>query len=146
MTAEILEPVRFRPSTPPARRPLPLPVLPEPRTSRVAFSVGAIDRGGRVAARATVSAVDWQPGTRLSAQVLQGSLVLRPDVGGPVQVVSDGYLRVPAQLRHRCGLETGDRVLLTATTGENSVIIHSPNATDELLTSAHHAILGGGPA
>ena len=39
-----------------------------------------------------------------------------------VTLPASGYITIPAALRHRCGLESGDQVLLAALPGEDTLV------------------------
>lgn len=95
------------------RRPLPLPSLISGRTSTVVYRLAALDNRGRVSDSAVMRALDWAAGLRLAMEETGGVLTARPDPTGDHQVTNQGHLRLPAPLRHRCGL-AGDRVLLAA--------------------------------
>ncbi|HWM02736.1 MAG TPA: hypothetical protein VNP92_10420 [Actinophytocola sp.] len=58
-------------------------------------------------------------------------------------------MRIPAGLRHRCGLATGDRVLLAADPTHSHLTIYPPAALDKALTPhpvAPTTTNGGDPA
>lgn len=48
-----------------------------------------------------------------------------------------GHLRLPAAIRHRCGLVTGDRLLLAADPSTAELRIYPPAILDELITRHH---------
>jgi hypothetical protein len=80
------------------------PDLPPKRTSAVVYGPSAVDDRGRLADRVVLRALSWPVGRRLD---IRGSRPCRQH-----QVTGQGHVRIPAVLRHRCGLATGDRVLL----------------------------------
>ena len=78
------------------------------------YGFGRIDASGRVADRATIAALGWRGGDRLTVTAEAGVMIARRDPGGMVTVPSRPYVVIPAALRQRCGLRAGDHVLLAA--------------------------------
>ena len=155
VTGSVIKPV-ILPATPlrqdghaserqPARRTLPLPSLPTSRTATAVYGLAAVDRRGRIADQAILSALGWQPGTRLDIHETRGLLLIRADEHGLFSVTNQGHLRLPAAIRHHCGLVPGDRVLLVADLDRQMVIVHPPAALDDLLARHHAELLGGEP-
>jgi hypothetical protein len=116
------------------RGPLPLPSLPPRRTSTVVYGLSALDDRGRVADRVIMRALGWSAGLRLDIQESAGLLTVATDPAGSHQVTSQGHLRLPAALRHRCGLAAGDRVLLAADPDRSRLAIYPPASLDTALT------------
>ena len=86
----------------------------------VVYGFGWIDASGRVADRATITALGWRGGDRLTLTADAGVMVAHRDLGGMVTVPSRPYIVIPAALRRRCGLRAGDRVLLAASPGQDT--------------------------
>jgi hypothetical protein len=116
-----------------AREPLPLPCLPPQRTSAVVYGAAAVDDRGRVADRVVLRALGWPAGHRLDIRESGGTLAVVPDPAGGHQITGQGYLRIPAEMRHCCGLITGDRVLLAADPDRSYLAIYPPAALDKAL-------------
>jgi hypothetical protein len=76
--------------------------------------MATLDCHGRIADRTVLHTLDWPAGHRLTMHESAGTLTVVPDPDGAAQVTRQGHLRIPAALRHRCALSTGDRVLLVA--------------------------------
>ncbi|WP_156058559.1 AbrB/MazE/SpoVT family DNA-binding domain-containing protein [Nocardia rhamnosiphila] len=76
-------------------------------------SVTAMDNRGRLAARATVRQLNWQPGQTVSMTLQQGMIVIRRAPQG-CQLPTSGFVVLPSRVRNRCGLYPGDRVLVVA--------------------------------
>lgn len=115
------------------REPLPLPCLPPQRTSAVVYGASAVDDRGRVADRVVLRALGWAVGHRLDIREAAGTLTVVPDPTGSHQVTGQGHLRIPATLRHSCGLATGDRVLLAADPDRSHLAIYPPAVLDKAL-------------
>lgn len=122
-------------------RPLPVPTLPTRSTTATVYGLAVIDCHGRAADRAVLNALGWSPGRPLRLSVIGGSILAVPDARGEVSVSTDGHVRLPVGLRRRCGLRTGDRVLLVADPPAGRLLLHPATALDELLTARHTAIL-----
>lgn len=130
---------------PPDREPLPLPSLISPRSSSVVYGLAAVDARGRVADLMVMRALGWVAGLRLAIDEAGGVLIVCPDHHGDCQVTGQGYLRLPAALRHRCGLVAGDRVLLAADAVRCLLVIYPPAALDHALAQSTNTT-GGEPA
>jgi len=102
-----------------------------------------LDCHGRIADRTVLHAVGWPAGHRLTIHEAAGTLTVTPDPAGHHQVTGGGHIRIPAALRHRYGLATGDRVLLAADSDRSCLAIYPPAALDLALRPTHSA--GGNP-
>jgi bifunctional DNA-binding transcriptional regulator/antitoxin component of YhaV-PrlF toxin-antitoxin module len=127
------------------REPLPLPSLVAGRTSTVVYGLAAIDDRGRVADRVVLRSLGWSAGLRLDIRETAGVLTVTVDSDGGYQITNQGNLRLPAPLRHRCGLAAGDRVLLAADPDLSRLAIYPPAALDNALAVCADAA-GGEPA
>jgi bifunctional DNA-binding transcriptional regulator/antitoxin component of YhaV-PrlF toxin-antitoxin module len=128
------------------RGPLPLPTLILRRTSTVVYGLSAVDDRGRVADRVIMRALGWSAGLRLDIREAAGVLTVYMDSEGVYQLTSQGQLRLPAPLRHRCGLNAGDRVLLAADPQRSRLAVYPPAALDTLLPQQSTDTTGGEPA
>jgi hypothetical protein len=128
----------------PARR-LPMAAAPEVPAvpSDMVYGTGRMDESGRVADRAMIGAVGWQPGDRLTFTAAAGVVVARRDPGGMVTMPAKPYLVIPAALRRRCGLQAGDHVLLAASPGQDTLTAYSLAVVDRALR-AHAPVPGEG--
>ncbi|MBB5157586.1 AbrB/MazE/SpoVT family DNA-binding domain-containing protein [Saccharopolyspora phatthalungensis] len=129
-----------------ARRTLPLPAVPEPRDRGVVYGLAAVDARGRVADQAVLRALGWTPGTRLAIRETRGLLITRTDPHGVFSVTTQGHLRLPAPVRHCCGLLPGDRVLLTAEPAHGTLVVHPPAVLDDMIAHCHSTRLDGDTA
>ena len=147
MTAQPLAPVIPSPAIPAARwragsaagRPLPLacPVRSVPED--VVYGIARIDSSGRICERAIITALGWAGGDRLTFTAEAGVVTARRDPGGMVTLPGSAYITIPAALRHRCGLEAGDQVLLAALPGEGTLAAYCPAVVDQAIR-AHAAL------
>ena len=117
------------------RRTLPLPTLAAVRDRHTRYGMTAMDDRGRIADRIIVAALGWTPDSTLAAEPSDcGVILVRPAVGGGLRPSAAGHLRLPAAIRHRCGLVTGDRLLLAADPSTAELTIYPPAVLDELIT------------
>lgn len=124
------------------RAPLPLPSLISHRTSNLVYGMAALDDRGRIADQVVMRALGWHARQRLTIDETGGVLTVHTDPNGDYQITGQGNLRLPAALRHRFGLATGDRVLLAADPDRSRVVIYPPAALDNALPFS--ADLAGG--
>jgi len=106
------------------QRPPPLPAveLPAPHASvaaedRVELFACRVDPSGRILATAAAAVLDWPVGTRLRAELIGRSVVLRVDDLGRARTAgADITLRakigLPVAVRHLCAIEPGSVVVL----------------------------------
>jgi hypothetical protein len=129
VTAEPIAPVIPSPGrvarrprvTPAAVRPLPMagPVAALSVPADVVYGTGRIDASGRVTDQAISCALGWREGDRLTVTASPGVVTARRDRVGMITVPSCACIAIPAALRRRCGLRSGDRVLLAAIPGQD---------------------------
>jgi len=121
---------------PAAARTLPLTVPPArpPALGRdVVYGLARVDRSGRVADRTVTGAVGWRGGDRLTLTAGAGVVVIRRDPAGLVTLPPRSCVPIPAALRHRCGLLSGDPVLLAAVPAEDTLTAYSLAVVDQAL-------------
>ena len=105
------------------------------------YGLGRMDESGRVADRAMTGALGWQPGDRLTLTAAAGVVTARRDPGGMVTMPAKPYLVIPAELRRRCGLRPGDRVLLAVFPARDALAAYSFAVVDQALR-AHAPVPG----
>jgi hypothetical protein len=108
------------------------------------YGLSAVDAGGRIADRAVVAALGWEPGRRLEVRAVRAVVTIRAAVAGSACVSSQGYLRLPAVVRRLCGLGPGDRVLLVADPQKRMVRVYPPATLDRLFAVEDAESAGGG--
>jgi bifunctional DNA-binding transcriptional regulator/antitoxin component of YhaV-PrlF toxin-antitoxin module len=99
---------------------------------------GVVYGTGRVADQTVTCALGWREGDRLTLTAEPGVMVARRDPGGMVTVPARACLAIPAVLRRRCGLRAGDRVLLAAVPGQDTLAAYSFAVVDQAIR-AHGA-------
>ncbi len=94
------------------------------------YGTAAIDCNGRA------------PGTRLNIRENGGLMLITADGHGVFRLTGQGHLRLPATVRHWCGLVAGDRVLLAADPTAGLLVVHPPAAVDAMIAELHARVLG----
>lgn len=123
------------------RRVLPVAHLaPEGGPSPVC-GMAAIDCNGRLADAIVIPSLGWVAGTRLDIRVSGGLVLLAADPHAVFRVTRPGQVRLPATVRHWCGLVPGTRVLLVADAGR--LIVHPPAVLHAMITQFHATVFGG---
>lgn len=125
------------------RGPLPLPSLIFRRTSRCSIGCrrSMIGAGSRIGS----SCGRWAGllGSVLTFRKRRGFSPCSPTPAVVIRSPARGHLRLPAPLRHRYGLEAGDRVLLAADPGRSRLSVYPPAALDNLLPRQSTDTAGG---
>lgn len=85
-------------------------------------------------------------GQRLSVSVVTDAVVFRPDPHAVLVLPSKPHVVISAAARVRCGIGTGDRVLLAAETQLGLLVVYPMWAVDQLLAPQQAAVIGGGTA
>jgi hypothetical protein len=131
--------------------PAPLPMLPALRrieqTSPATLLVATarMDGSGRVHERLLLRALGWEPGHRLDMDIVHGLIVAAAAPTGPYVIDDRGALRLPAQLRHLCGIEPGPSLVLvlTAVVDAQVLVVHPAITVAELLAGHYTTVLTG---
>jgi hypothetical protein len=118
-----------------------MPLVTPPGRPEVVYGFGRIDASGRVADRATIVALGWRGGDRLTLTGEAGVMIARRDPGGMVTMPARPYVVIPAALRSHCGLRAGDNVLLAASPGEDVLAAYSFTVVDQAMRA--HALVPG---
>lgn len=117
---------------------LPMPTLRRQWASgAMHFSVAAIDAGGRLATRSALVALRWQPGLAVAVRTVQDALVVMPRSGSPHTLDRQGFLRLPASVRHLIRLKAGDRLLLAACQSRSFLLAYPPAAVEAMVLAYH---------
>jgi hypothetical protein len=102
-----------------------------------------MDCNGRVAEVAVIGALGWAPGTRLNIREIGGLVLITADGTGVFGLNAHSNLRLPAIVRHRCGLVAGDRVLLAAEPARGLLVVYPPAAWEVMIVQFQAGVLGG---
>jgi hypothetical protein len=125
---------------------LPLTRLGVRDTGAAVCGIAPVDNSGRIADQAVVTAMAWPGGTRLAITVCNGLVVVAADPNGLFRLAARGRLRLPAVVRHWCGIATGARILLVAARDRGQLRVYPPAALDAMIAAFDAAVLGGDPS
>jgi hypothetical protein len=120
-----------------------MPRLAAARPRSTVYGLTTMDDRERLADHAVVRALGWGSGTRLDIHESGGMVLVRADRQGVFSVTGQGYVRLPATVRHWCALTPGDRVLLVADPDQGLLVVHPPAALGAMVTQLHAEVLGG---
>jgi hypothetical protein len=121
------------------RAPLPLVELPEVGDpadepgGRLVCSAATMDCNGRLADITVIGALGWGVGARLDIRVRAGLVIVTGAPDAVFTITRAGHLRLPAPVRHRCELASGDRLLLVADPDAGSLLVYPPRAWQAMI-------------
>ncbi|QLY28811.1 hypothetical protein [Nocardia huaxiensis] len=95
--------------------------------------MSAVDEGGRLSVKWLLQALGWVPGDRLEAHVRGPVIAMGPSGSARIRLPRDHTVRIPALLCRAAGLRGGDRVLVTADTGHNRLIVFPQHVLDAMV-------------
>jgi hypothetical protein len=128
----------------PRREGPPLPRMAPARCAdRMQYAVSAVGANGRLGDRAVVRGLGWSARQRLDIREDHALIIVTADPQGGFQVSAQGFLLLPALVRHWCRLQAGDRVLVVADLDADRLVIHPPAALTSMIAAAHRAVWGG---
>ncbi|PMR61396.1 hypothetical protein C1A38_09520 [Verrucosispora sp. ts21] len=88
-------------------------------------------------------ALGWLSGTRVDVRVRGGLVLVTANPHAAFRVTRPGQVRLPATVRHWCGLAAGSRVLLVADPAVGRLVVYPPAAVHAMITEAQAAALDG---
>jgi len=103
------------------------------------YEISRVDSSGRLSARRLLRALCWSVADQLSLQASAGVIVLRPAAHGVSCVTRQRGVVLPAAARFRCGLQSGDGVLLAAALHHNALVVHAFSVLDLMMSRYHSA-------
>lgn len=109
------------------------------------YGLASVDASGRVGDRTVVRALGWACGTTVRITADAERLVVVPAPDGAHRIGAQGFVRLPARLRRRYGIEAADRVLLVGKPATGVLVVY-PLASLDALLSAPVGSDGGGSA
>ncbi|MEV5718183.1 hypothetical protein AB0L41_30215 [Amycolatopsis mediterranei] len=123
---------------------VPLPVAelgPLVDGGSVAFSLVKVGGNGVVAARIALQQLAWAPGRALRFSVSSGLLIAAPAEKPTVAFVSPTMnLTLPARLRSRCRIRTGDQVLLASVVDHHLLVVYPQHVLHTMLAAYHDTL------
>ncbi|WP_346133261.1 hypothetical protein [Lentzea roselyniae] len=111
-----------------------MPVVQREHRYRRRYAVVLLDSDGRLTDQRLFSQLGWTPGTRVDIGVSDGhEIVVRRDDQGDWTLTARNMVLIPAPLRHWCGYDAGDAVLVVAVPSMSAVVLHDLEALDQAL-------------
>ncbi|BCB78381.1 hypothetical protein GCM10022251_30350 [Phytohabitans flavus] len=108
--------------------------------------MASIDRDGRIADVAVIGAMGWRRGTRLDVRLGEGLILVTADERAVFRVTDPGRVRLPASVRHWCGLIGGSRVLLVAYPEVGLLVVQPLSSLAQMITQFHAVAVRGDAA
>ncbi|MEU2042228.1 hypothetical protein [Nocardia niwae] len=105
-------------------------------------TVTAIDDRGRIAAAAVMKHLGWITGQPCSFEIFRRSVVKIRRSSDGAKIRGSGFLHLPAAIRNKCRIYTGDRVLLAASLQADLLVVYPPHTLSAAL-GAHRPDLWG---
>ena len=99
---------------------------PDPADRYHGLRSAALDCNGRIGDRTPLHAPGWAPGARVHITGARQLATVRACADGSSRVGPQGYVRLPASVRHVCGLRPGDRVVLAADPDRQKLRVYPP--------------------
>jgi hypothetical protein len=118
------------------------PAVPSDRTSLFA-TVTAVDHSGRLGDRSPLRHLGWSPGAAVRVRVHDDLLISVVRAGASHVLTSQGHLRLPLGVRRRCRIEAGARLLVTAWSDVDLVMICTVSLVGTLLGARAAALSAG---
>jgi hypothetical protein len=122
-------------------------LLAEPVTQQWVYVISRVDSSGRIADRSVVRTAGWAAGDRVTVAGWRNeAVILRRDPEGMFVISTRAHLLIPSGLRRRCAVGGGDRVLVAANAGLDTVIVYTMAALQRLLLPATDVLVAGRPS
>jgi hypothetical protein len=103
----------------------------------------AVTNRGRLADRTLVKTMEWSAATAITIDMLPEAGIIVVTRGGSDSITRDGYLQLPADIRHGCHIRGGERLLAVARPSHNIVVVYTPCALDAMTTAYHDRLTVG---
>lgn len=119
-------------AAPPA---LPLPTVRRRPAAKASsyYAISTMDAKGRIATRSPLRALGWSAGTRLAFRVTDTATVATVDPNGADSITGQGFLHLPAWVRHALHLQPGERLLIITHPRAGVLLASAASALDEIL-------------
>lgn len=128
-------------------QPNPLPLGPLASLSQeesLTYQIASIDARGRISDRSCIQALGWNSHDRLSIDIVSDGMVLAcPHRHGAYTLTQHGYVRLPAPVRHWCGMHAGHRTFLAAAIEHDVLVIHPMSALDAMVLGYYRSLPEG---
>jgi hypothetical protein len=116
------------------------------RTSTSYAVVSPIDASGRLADRSPLRRLRWGPGHPVTIGLHTAAITVVTEHPGRQTIAADGYLRLPAGIRHAIRLRPADRLLAVACPEVDLLMLYPMPVLETMILAHHRASSGeGGP-
>ena len=120
----------------PAPGSLPLPGLAKPqRITTARYALTTSDRQGRLADRSPIKALGWAPHQPIFITGAPDTIVIRAATNGHETLTRQGFLQLPAVIRHLYHIHTGDQLLIAAYHDHDLALVCTVAALDHMIDS-----------
>jgi hypothetical protein len=115
---------------------LPMPSLPRRhRDVSAYYTLTTVGHNGRLADRSLIRKLDWTPGRRLALNASGDGTTADSTPTGDQAITRQGFLMLPAAVRHRCDIRYRDRVFVAAYTINKRLVIWPLSALDDMVVT-----------
>lgn len=104
---------------------------------RFAYSLTTTCCHGQLGDRMPVRLLNWHPDQPIALVVKDSAVVGFDDPRGAHHIGPRGHLRLPATIRHQCGIITGQQLLVAVSVEHRIVITYPIAAIDRVLSPLH---------
>lgn len=111
----------------------------------MAYSLGHIDRSGRISAPALLTNLGWSVGDHLNITALSDTLVLTRTPHGTHSVRSTQFVLLPHSARNMAGIRPGETVLLAAAPEYDLLLAHARTALAAMISTHLRSRLDSSP-
>jgi hypothetical protein len=94
------------------------------------YAVTRMDQRGRLADRSLLRLLGWLPGQQVDLRVCHGLVIVAVLSERGVAVTRQGHLRLPAVVRHACGLLSGQQILIAAEPHGEAITLYPASVVD----------------
>ncbi|MEV6846731.1 hypothetical protein [Actinoplanes sp. NPDC051411] len=105
------------------------------RDAAVSYTVTTVGHNGRLADRSLLKNLHWAPGQRLSLDASIDTITVYAVPAGDHAITGDGFLMLPAAVRHRCDIGYRDQVLVAAYPNHDRLVVWTLSAVDHMVAS-----------
>ncbi|MGY2092376.1 hypothetical protein [Nocardia gipuzkoensis] len=104
------------------------PALPHTPIGGAYIAAATIDQRGRLSDRSVIRKLGWEPGYSLALTAHEHAVIIEPSEDGKWTIGPTGYLHLASAIRRRCGIRSGDRLLLVASLTMQRLVVYTASA------------------
>lgn len=103
------------------------------KASKIHYTVTTMDERGRLASRSPLRALGWEPSWSIGLIAVKNLIVVNRKARSQAHIDRQGFLRLPASIRHRCRLIPGGQLLVVACPDDDRIVVCPAPVLDEVL-------------